>query len=182
MQLDLTPTLAAYATTRHALRQLRGDGWEAGLTFAPNLNPRGRPLHGRLGAAYLRQSVGRELGTVPNPDAGLRLAGQALLADQLTLSLQNVTDALLPKLGLSLELSRRWEAVADLGCVLPLRTRGQLLVEEKKGFFSLSQHAADLSLPAAEAQVLVNGQPADRGPWQPGRLLLSVGVLWRLGP
>ncbi len=182
VQLDLTPTLAAYATTRHALRQLRGDGWEAGFTFAPNLNPLGRPLRGRVGAAYLRQSVGRELGTVPNPDAGLRLAGQALPGDQLTLSLQNVTDALLPKLGLGLELSRRWEAVADLGYVLPLRTRGQLLVEEEKGFFSLNQHAADLSLPATEAQILVNGQPAARGPWQPGRLLLSMGVLWRLGP
>ena len=182
VQLDLTPKLAAYATSRHALRQLRGEGWEAGVTFAPNLNPRGRPLHGRVGAAYLRQSVGRALGTVPNPDAGLRLAGQTLPGDQLTLSLQNVTDALLPKLGLGLELSRRWEAVADLGYVLPLRTRGQLLVEEKKGFFSFSQHAADLSLPATEAQIWVNGQPADRGPWQPGRLLLSVGVLWRLGP
>ena len=183
VQLDFTPTLAAYATTRHALRQLRGDGWEAGFTFAPNLNPRGRPLRGRVGAAYLRQSVGRELGTVPNPDAGLRLAGQALPGDQLTLALQNVTDALLPKLGLGLELSRRWEAVADLGYVLPLRRpRGQLLVEEKKGFFSLNQHAANLSLPAAEAQILVDGQPAARGPWQPGRLLLSVGVLWRLRP
>ena len=179
-QLDFTPEFSAYATTRHALHQLRGDGWEAGLTYAHNLNPRGRPLRGRVGAAYLRQSVGRELGTVPNPDAGLRLAGRALPGDQLTLSLQNVTDALLPKLGLGLELSRRWEAVADLGCVLPLRTRGQLLVEEKKGFFSFNQHAADLSLPATEARIWVNGQPADRGPWQPGRLLLSVGVLWRL--
>ncbi|MEJ7659220.1 MAG: hypothetical protein WKG07_06125 [Hymenobacter sp.] len=43
--------------------------------------------------------MGRELGTVPNPDSGLRLAGQTLPGDQLTLSLQNVTDALLPRAG-----------------------------------------------------------------------------------
>ncbi|MEJ7659219.1 MAG: hypothetical protein WKG07_06120 [Hymenobacter sp.] len=47
VQLDLAPTLAAYATTRHALRQLRGEGWEAGPHLRPNLNPRGRPLHRR---------------------------------------------------------------------------------------------------------------------------------------
>ncbi len=181
IQLDLVGGLSAYATSRQVLRQLRGEGWEAGLTYARNLNPRGRPLLGRVGVGYLRQSVGRELGTVPNSDADLRLGGSPLPGDQLTLSLQNVTDALLPKLGLGIEINRRWEAVADLGYVLPLRTRGQLLIEEKKGFFSFSQHAADLSLPATEAQVLVDGQPATRGPWQLGRLLPSVGVLYRLG-
>ena len=92
-----------------------------------------------------------------------------------------MTDALLPKLGVGVELNHRWEAVADLGYVLPLRTRGQLLVEEKKGFFSFNQHAADLSLPATEAQVFVDDQVADRAPWQLGRLLPSVGLLYRLG-
>ncbi len=181
LQLDLVGGLSAYATARHVLRQLRGEGWEAGLTYARNLNPCGRPLLGRVGVGYLRQRVGRELGTVPNSDADLRLAGSPLPGDRLTLSLQNVTDALLPKLGLGVEINHRWEAVADLGYVLPLRTCGQLLIEEDKGFFSFTQHAADLSLPATEAQVLVNGQPATTGPWQLGRLLPSVGVLYRLG-
>jgi hypothetical protein len=180
VQLDLTPRLAAYATSRHVLHQLRGEGWEAGLTYAHNLRPRGRPLLARASLAYLRQSVGRELGTFANPDANLRLAGTPLAADQLTLSLQRVTDALQPKLGLGLELSRQWEAVVDLGYVLPLRTRSQLLVEEKAGFFSFNQHTADLSLPATEALLTVNGQPATAGPWQLGRVLLQVGVLVRL--
>jgi len=180
-QLDLTPQLAAYFTSRNVLRQLRGAGWEIGLTYARNLNPRGRPLRARASLAYLRQSVGRELGTFANPDAGLRLAGTALAADELTLTLQNTTDACLPRLGLGLELSRRWEAVADLGYVLPLRTRSQLLVEEKKSFFSLNAHEASLPLPASEVLVLVDGQPASSGPWQLGRPLLSVGVLYRLG-
>ncbi len=181
LQLDLVGGLGAYVTSRDVLHQLRGAGWEAGLNYERNLTPRRRPLLGRVGVGYLRQSVGRELGTVPNPDANLRLAGSPLPGDQLTLTLENLTDALLPKLGLGLELNRRWQAVADLGYVLPLRTRGQLLIEEKKGFFSFNQHAADLALPASEAQVLVGGQPADRGPWQLGRLLPSVGLLYRLG-
>ncbi|GAA4499683.1 hypothetical protein GCM10023172_18680 [Hymenobacter ginsengisoli] len=181
VQLDFTPQLAAYATTRHLLGQLRGDGWEAGLGYAHNLNPYGRPLRARAGLAYLRQSVGQELGTFANSDADLRLAGTPLAADELTLSLQVITDALQPRLGLGLEVSHHWEAVADLGYLLPLRTRSQLLIEEKKGFFSFSQHAADLDLPAAEARVFVAGQPATEAPWQLGRLLLSVGVLYRLG-
>ena len=181
VQLDLTPQLAAYATTRHLLGELRGDGWEAGLGYARNLNPRGRPLRARAGLAYLRQSVGRELGTFANPDADLRLAGVPLGADQLTLSLQTITDAIQPKLGLGLELNHHWEAVADLGYLLPLRTHSQLLVEEKKGFFSFNEHAADLDLPAIEAHVFVDGQPATSGPWQLGHWLLSIGVLYRLG-
>jgi len=180
-QFDFTPQLAAYFTSRNVLRQLRGAGWEIGLTYARNLSPRGRPLRARASLAYLRQSVGRELGTFANPDAGLRLVGTSLAADELTLTLQNTTDACLPKLGLGLDLTHRWEAVADLGCVLPLRTRSQLLVEEKKGFFSLTAHEASLALPASEVQVLVDKQAASNGPWQLGRLLLSVGVLYRLG-
>jgi hypothetical protein len=181
VQLDLTPNWAVYATTRHLLGQLRGEGWEAGLGYAHQLNLHGRPLRARAGLAYLRQSMGRELGTVANPDAGLRLAGSPLAADQLTLSLQAITDALQPRLGLGLELSHHWEAVADLGYLLPVRTRSQLLVEEKKGFFSFNQHTAGLDLPAAEARLFVAGQPATGAPWQLGHLLLSVGILYRLG-
>jgi hypothetical protein len=181
LQLDLTPRLAAYATTRHLLGQLRGAGWEAGLGYAHSLNPRGRPLRARAGLAYLRQSVGQPLGTFANPDAGLRLAGTPLGADQLALFLQTTTDALQPRLGLGLELTHHWEATADLGYLLPLRTRSQLLVEEKKGFLSFSEHTAGLALPATEVQVFAHGQPAASAPWQLGRLLLSVGVLYRLG-
>ncbi len=181
VQLDLTPHWAVYGTTRHLLGQLRGEGWEVGLGYARQLNPHGRPLRARAGLAYLRQSVGRELGTVANPDASLRLAGTPLAADQLTLSLQAITDAVQPRLGLGLEISHRWEAVANLGYLLPLRTRSQLLLEEKKGFFSFNQHTADLDLPAAEARLVVAGQPATSTPWQLGRWLLSVGVLYRLG-
>ena len=180
VQLDLVAGLAAYATSRHVLRQLRGEGWEAGLGYERNLRPRRRPLLARAGLAYLRQSVGRELGTVANPNADLRLAGTPLAADQLTLSLQNVTDALQPKLGLGLELTHQLEAVADLGYVLPLRARSQLLIEEKVSFFNFNQHVVDLDLPATEAQIYVDGQPATAGPWQLGRLLLQVSVLYRL--
>ena len=162
------------------LRQLRGEGWKAGLLYAHNFNPRGRPLRGRVGLGYLRQSVGRELSTFDNPGAGLRLAGRTLPGEKLTLSLRNITDALLPKLGVGVELSRQWAATAELGYVLPLRPRTQLL-EEKVRFFSFNQHTADLALPATEAQLLVNGQPAAAGPWQLGRLLLSVGLACRLG-
>ncbi|GAB3636825.1 hypothetical protein GCM10027422_24150 [Hymenobacter arcticus] len=181
IQLDLPAHLAAYATTRQLLGPLAGAGWEAGLGYARNLRPPGRPLLARVGLSYLRQTTGRRLGTVANPNASLRLAGTPLAADQLTLSLQRVTSALLPKLGLGLEISHHWEAVADLGYLLLLNNHNQLLIEENRGFFSFNQHAAELALPAAEAQVFVNGQPAAAGPWQPGHLLLSVGVLYRLG-
>ncbi len=181
VQLDLVGGLAAYATTRQVLGRLQGASWEAGLGYAHLLNPHGRPLHARAGLAHLRQSVGQELGTFANPDPGLRLAGTPLAAEELTLTLHNTTDALLPRLGLGLEINRHWEAVADLGYVLPLRTRSQLLVEEKKGFFSFNTHTAALALPATEAQVFVDTQPVGGGPWQLGRLLLSIGVLYRLG-
>jgi hypothetical protein len=180
-QLDLVGGLAAYVTSRNVLGRLRGEGWEAGLSYEHLLNPRGRPLHARAGLAYLRQSVGQELGTFANPDAGLRLAGTPLAADQLTLSLQTSTDALQPRLGLGLEINHRWQAVADLGYVLPLRTSAQLLIAEKKGFFSFNAHAADLDLPATETQVFVDGQPAAAGPGRLGHLLLGLGVLYRLG-
>jgi hypothetical protein len=181
VQLDLAAGWAAYATTRHVLGALRGAGWEAGLTYAHNLRPRGRPLLARAGLGYLRQSIGQELGTFANPDPDLRLAGTALGADQLTLSLQAVTEAWQPRLGLGLELNHHWQATADLGYALPLRTRSHVLIEEKVGFFNFNPHAASLDLPAAEAQVTVAGQPAEASPWQLGHLLLHVGVLYRLG-
>jgi hypothetical protein len=181
VQLDLTPWLAAYATTRHLLGQLRGEGWEAGLSYQRQLNAHGRPLRVHASFGYLRQSAGRELGTFTNPDTDLRLAGTPLAADQLALSLHAITDALQPRLGLGLELNHHWEAVADLGWLLPLRTRSQLLIAEKKGFFSCNEQAADLDLPATETLVHVNNQSATGSPWQLGRWLLSLGVLYRLG-
>lgn len=67
VQLDLVGGLSAYATLRHVLRQLRGEGWEAGLLVAHNLNLRGRPLRGRAGLGYSRQRVGREWALSPTP-------------------------------------------------------------------------------------------------------------------
>jgi hypothetical protein len=181
VQFDLPAHLAAYVTSRQLLGQLRGSGWEVGLHYARNFHPTGRPLLARAGLGYLRQQLGYALGTFANPDPALRLAGTPLAADQLALTWQNQTSALLPQLGLGLEISHRWEATADLGYLLTLRARSQLRVEEKKGFFSFSEHAATLPLPAAEAQTLVNGQPAGLAPWSLGRVALQVGVLYRLG-
>jgi hypothetical protein len=181
VQFDLPAHLAAYATSRQLLGQLRGSGWEVGLHYARRLRPHGRPLLARAGLGYLRQQLGYELGTFANPDPGLRLAGTPLAADQLTLSWQNQASTLLPWLGLGLELSHRWEATADLGYLLPLRTRSQLAIAEKKGFFSFSEHEATLPLPAAEAQTFVAGQPAGQAPWALGRVALQVGVRYRLG-
>lgn len=181
VQLDLPLHLAATVASRQLLGQLRGSGWEVGLHYARRLHPRGRPLLARAGLGYLRQQLGYELGTFANPDPGLRLAGTPLAADKLTLTWQNQTAALLPSLGLGLEISHRWEATADLGYLLPLRTRSQLHVAERKGFFSFTEHDATLPLPAAEAQTFVAGQPASQAPWSLGRLALQVGVLYRLG-
>jgi hypothetical protein len=181
VQLDLPAHLAAYVTSRQLLGQLRGSGWEVGLHYARNLHPRGRPLLARAGLGYLRQVVGYELGTFPNPDPGLRLAGTRLAADQLTLAWQSQTAALLPRLGLGLEINHRWQATADLGYLLRLPTRSQLRIEEKKGFFSFTEHAATLPLPAAEAQTLANSQPASLAPWCLGRVALQVGATYRLG-
>jgi hypothetical protein len=181
VQLDLPAHLAAYVTSRHLLGQLRGSGWEAGLHYAHTFRPPGRPLLARAGLGYLRQQLGYELGTFANPDPSLRLAGTPLAASQLTLTWQNQATALLPNLGLGVEISHRWEATADLGYLLPLRTRSQLRIAEQKGFFSFTEHTATLPLPAAEAQPSVSGQPADLAPWPLGRLVLQVGVLYRLG-
>jgi hypothetical protein len=180
VQFELPRHLAIYGVTRTVVGQLSGPGWEAGLSWARNLNPRGRPLQGRLGVAYLRQSLGRDLGTFDNPDADLRLAGAKLATDRLALSLQRVTEGLQPKIGLGVELNHQWQAVADLGYLWPLRTRTQLLLTEQGGFFHADSEAA-LRLPAQETQLTVAGQPATAAPWQQGRWLLSVGLLYRLG-
>jgi len=180
VQLELPRHLALYGLTRQALGQLGGDGWEAGLNWEHNLNPRGRPVLGRLGVAYLRQSLGRDLGAFDNPDAGLRLAGTELATDRLALSLQRLTDALYPKAGLGVELSHQWQALADLGYLWPVRTRTRLLTTEQGGFFHSDSESA-LTLPASEVQLTVSGQPATAAPWQLGRWQLSVGLLYRLG-
>ncbi|RZK62113.1 MAG: carboxypeptidase-like regulatory domain-containing protein [Hymenobacter sp.] len=177
MQVDLPWQLAVYYAARSAYGQLKGQGWEAGLNWAPNLNPHGRPIRARLALAYLSQELGYDLGTFDNPDEGLRLDNTKLAASRLALSLQSVTHALQPKIGLGVELGRFWEAVADLGYSWPLRTYSQLLVEEKRGFFRSS---AALDLPAAEGQLTVDQQPATAAPWQLGRLLPSVGIVYRL--
>jgi hypothetical protein len=85
-----------------------------------------------------------------------------------------------PKIGLGVELSHQWQALADLGYVWPLRTRTQLLLTEQGGFFHADSEAA-LRLPAQETQLTVAGQTATAAPWQLGRWLLSVGLLYRLG-
>ena len=177
MQVSLPWQLAVYYATRSVYGQLKGRGWESGLSWAHNLNPAGRPIRGYLGLAYLYQELGRDLGTFDNPDEGLRLTGTRLAADRLALSLQSVTHALQPKIGLGVELGRQWEAVADLGYQWPLRTTTQLLVEEKRGFFRSN---AALDLPAAAVQLTVDQQPATAAPWRLGRLLPSVGILYRL--
>jgi hypothetical protein len=180
VQLDLPTHLAAYASSHHLLGQLRGSGWEVGVLYAHKVQATGRPLLARAGLGYVGQQLGYELGTFANPDPSLRLAGTPLAAGQLTLTWQNQVTALLPRLGLGVEISHRWEATADLGYVLTLRTRSQLRIEEQKGFFSFTEHAATLPLPAAEAQTWVAGQRADLAPWSLGRVALQVGVLYRL--
>jgi hypothetical protein len=180
VQIDLPGQVAVYGLTRSVVGQLAGPGWEAGLSWAHNLNPRGRPIRGRLGVAYLRQSLGRDLGAFDNPAADLRLAGAELTTDRLALNLQRMTEGLQPKIGLGVELSHQWQAVADLGYLWPLRTRTQLLVKEQGGFFHADNESA-LDLPASEVQLTVAGQQATAAPWQLGRWLLSLGLLYRLG-
>ncbi|TPG64597.1 carboxypeptidase-like regulatory domain-containing protein [Hymenobacter nivis] len=164
--------------SRSGFGRLGGSGWEGGLAYERNLNPRRRPVLARAGLTYFRQTVGRDLGPYHNPDAGLRVAGTAFKADEIGLTLQTTTGALQPKLGLGLELSRRLELVADAGCLLFPRTRTQLALDERSGFW-LSRSAAAFDLPTAEATLRVNGQPATAAPWQPGRLTFSFGLLYR---
>ncbi len=180
VQFDLPKNLSVYGLTRSAFGGVQGQGWEIGLGWEHNLNPRHRPIVARLGVAYLRQSLGRDFGTFDNPDDGLRLAGTRLATDRLNLALQSVTEGVQPRLGLGVELSHKWEVVADLGYLWPLRTRTQLLATEQGGFFHFDSESA-LDLPASEVQLIVAGQPAPAAPWRLGHLLLGVGLLHRLG-
>jgi len=180
VQVDLGKNFSVYGLTHSAFGGLHGAGWEAGLGWEYNLNPKRRPIVARLGVAYLRQSLGRDLGTFDNPDESLRLAGTTLATDRVALSLQCVTEGVQPRLGLGVELSHKWEVVADLGYLWPLRTRTQLLATEQGGFFHFDSQSA-LNLPASEVQLVVAGQPATAAPWQLGRPLLQVGLLHHLG-
>ena len=176
---DLTPNLRLRLATQQVFRQFEGQGWEVGLSYQRNLNPRHRPVFGRAGLAFTRLSVARSLGTHANPDDDLRLAGTHLGADELAVQLQARTTAVQPKLGLGFELSHRLELVADAGYLLPLRTSSQLQVEESSGFF-LTRSAATLGLPASEADLRLNGQPLTTAPWQLSRWVLGVGLLLRV--
>ncbi|SFQ23890.1 carboxypeptidase-like regulatory domain-containing protein [Hymenobacter arizonensis] len=178
-QFDLTAKLAVRLATRRVFRQFSGDGWEAGFSYEHNLNPRHRPLYGRAGLAYTRQTLGRAVGTFENTSGDLRVGGTRLNADELSMALQSTTDAVQPKLGLGLELSHKVQLVADVGYLLPLRTRTQLQLEEESGFF-LTRSSAAITLPSADVSLRVNDQPATAAPWQQQRWLLSFGLLYRL--
>ena len=176
---DITPKLMLRLATRHVFRQLTGDGWEAGLSYQHNINPRHRPLYGRIGLAYTRQAVARRLGTFANADTGLRVADVHLGADELSLSVQSLTEAILPKLGLGLELSHKFELVVDLGYLLPLHTRTQLQVDEESGFF-LTRSSTAVDLPHTDVSLRLNNQPTTNLPWQLNHWLLSFGLVYRL--
>jgi len=178
-QFELTRALAVRLATQRLYRQLGGDGWEAGLSYQRNLTPRHRPLYGRLGLAFTRQTVGRSLGTYANPDAGLRVAGTHLGADELSIQLQARTDAVQPSLGLGLELSHKLELIADAGYLLPLGTRTQVQVAEESGFF-LFRRSATVELPHPDVRLRVTDQPTTALPWQQTRWLFSFGLLYRL--
>ena len=60
--------------------------------------------------------------------------------------------------------------------LLPLRTATEVHLEERSGFY-FSRRDADL--PATDATVLVNDQPAD-APWHLGKPLLTLTLLYRL--
>ena len=145
---------------------LKGEGLQYGLRYQRNLRPGHRPLYGRAGLAYARQTVARPVGTFDNPDGSLRVAGTHLGADRLSARLQTLTEAVLPTLGLGLKLTYQLELVADAGYLLPLRTRAQLQLAEESGFF-LTRNSATINLTAADVALRVNGQPTATLPWQP---------------
>jgi hypothetical protein len=164
--------------TQSLFRRFEGRGWDAGLGYQHNFNPGRRPIFGRLGLSYNRQQVGRPLGTFDNADEGLRVAGKRLGADKLSARLQQVHDALLPTLGVGMELSHKIELVADLGYLLPMRNATQLQLSEESGFV-LTRRTAAIDLPHPDVNLRVNDQPAAALPWQQQRWLLTLGVLFR---
>ena len=178
-QFELTRELAVRLATQRLYGPLSGDGWAAGLSYQRNLRPRYRPLYGRAGLAYTRQTAGRDLGTFANSDASLRVAGTHLGADELSAQLQAMTEALQPSLGLGLELSHKLELVADASYLLPLRTRTRLQLTEESGFF-LARSSAAINLPHPDVSLRTNDQPTAALPWQPRPWLFSLGLLYRL--
>lgn len=59
------------------------------------------------------------------------------------------------------------------------RTRTQLQLDEVSGFW-FSRRTVAPDLPADGATLRVNVQPGTAAPWQPGRLLFGVGLLYRV--
>ncbi|MDB5234767.1 MAG: hypothetical protein JWR44_1760 [Hymenobacter sp.] len=178
LQLDITKHLAAYYFVRSLWGDYRGYGFETGLTYEHNLNPRHRPVFARAGVGYFSQRVGYDFGTFDNADRGLRVAGTKLGADEISVAVQEFTDGWQPRLGLGVELSHRLELVADASLLLPWHTRSELHLAEKSGFY-FTRSEADLALPAAGATVLVNDVPG-AAPWSLGRAMVSVALLYRL--
>ena len=176
IQADLTPNLSVYYLARRLMGNFRGSGNEFGATYAHNFTPRHRPIRGRVGVAYTRQRIGYDLGTFANPDRGLRVTGTTFKADRVSVAYQEFTDAWQPRLGVGVELSRRLEAVADLGYLIPWHSRRELHLAEESGFF-LFRNDANLALPAAGATVQATG-PAPR--WSPSGPLLTVALFFRL--
>ncbi len=165
-QFALTKALGLWVNSTRLHGQFEGKGLQYGLRYQRNLRPGHRPLYGRAGLAYARQTVARPVGTFDNPDTGLRVAGTHLGADRLSARLQTLTEAVLPTLGLGLKLTYQLELVADAGYLLPLRTRAQLQLAEESGFF-LTRNSATINLTAADVALRVNGQPTATLPWQP---------------
>ena len=180
-QFALTKTLGLRVASQRLHGQFAGEGLQLGLSYQHNLRPGHRPLRGRVGLAYARQAVARPMGIFDNPDAALRMAGTHLGADRLSARLQTLTEAVLPTLGLGLELTHQLELVADAGLWLSVRTRTQLEVAEESGFF-LTRNSAVVTLPHNEVSLLVNGAPAATLPWQLQPWALSVGLRYRLRP
>ncbi|MBH8570553.1 carboxypeptidase-like regulatory domain-containing protein [Microvirga sp. STS02] len=178
-QYALTRELALSLATQRLYRQFKGDGWEVGLSYEHNFNSHRRPLYGRAGLGYIRQTVGLPLGTFDNPDAGLRVSGTHLGADELSARIQTVSDALRPSLGLGIELSHKFELVADASYLVPMRSKTQLQLDEESGFF-LFRSSATVDLPAAAVDLRVNDQPTTRLPWQQQPWLLSIGLRYRV--
>ena len=180
-QFALSKALALRVASQRLHGAFAGEGWQLGLHYQRNLRPGHRPLTGRVGLAYARQTVARPVGTFDNPDAALRVADTHLGADRLSARLQTLNQAVLPTLGLGLELTHQLELVADVGYWVPLRTEAQLQLAEESGFF-LTRSSATINLPSPDVALRVNGQPATALPWQPQHWLLSVGLHYRLRP
>jgi hypothetical protein len=176
-EIELLHDLVARLGTQSLFRKFDGAGWDAGLGYQHNFNPGHRPIYGRVGLSYNRQGVGRQLGTFDNADDGLRVAGKHLGADKLSAQIQQVNDALLPTLGIGVELSHKIELVADLGYLLPTRNITQLQLSEESGFI-LARRTATVDLPHPDVSLRINNQPAAVLPWQQQRWLFSLGVVF----